>query len=428
MKALASEYQTVRTGRASTGLLDRVTVDAYGTRTPLNQLATINAPEARLLTVQPYDRSIMSAIEKAIMESDLGLTPNNDGQLIRLPVPQLTEERRKEMVRLVHKMAEEARVAVRNVRRDVINDMKRAEKDGEMSRDELAAGPGRGPEADRRRGQVHRRPDGPQRGRDPRGLSRGDDPHPAAHRPVRPGARARERARAAPRRPHRDPGLGGDHHGRQRALGARPPPAGRGGAPRRRAGAEAGRAGRGRRRHQGPDGLLVLHRELVAAAGRGRGPDGPLLRADRPRGAGARRRAGADPLHRALRRPRRPAAGQDRRGRGADRGQRAPAPVHRHELRRAPGDPRRGAALRGGVRPRGGRGGVRALPLRPRPARPRAGHPDQRRAAPLELPALAVGLRRALLLAAALAGLHARGPRAWRWRTTPRRHRRFGGR
>jgi ribosome recycling factor len=115
-----------------------VTVDAYGTRTPLNQLATINAPEPRLLTVQPYDRGIMSAIEKAIMESDLGLTPNNDGQLIRLPVPQLTEERRKEMVRLVHKMAEEARVAVRNVRRDVINDMKRAEKDGEMSRDELA--------------------------------------------------------------------------------------------------------------------------------------------------------------------------------------------------------------------------------------------------------------------------------------------------
>ena len=138
VKALASEYQTVRTGRASTGLLDRVTVDAYGTRTPLNQLATINAPEPRLLTVQPYDRSIMSSIEKAIMESDLGLTPNNDGQLIRLPVPQLTEERRKEMVRLVHKLAEEARVAVRNVRRDVINDMKRAEKDGEMSRDELA--------------------------------------------------------------------------------------------------------------------------------------------------------------------------------------------------------------------------------------------------------------------------------------------------
>jgi ribosome recycling factor len=138
VKALATEFQTVRTGRASTGLLDRVTVDAYGTRTPLNQLATINAPEPRLLTVQPYDRSILASVEKAIMESDLGLTPNNDGQTIRLPVPQLTEERRKEMVRLVHKMAEEARVAVRNVRRDVLNEMKRAEKDGEMSRDELA--------------------------------------------------------------------------------------------------------------------------------------------------------------------------------------------------------------------------------------------------------------------------------------------------
>jgi ribosome recycling factor len=138
VKALATEFQTVRTGRASTGLLDRVTVDAYGTKTPLNQLATINAPEPRLLTVQPYDRSIMSAVERAIMESDLGLTPSNDGQIIRLPVPQLTEERRKEMVRLVHKMAEEARVAVRNVRRDVLNDLKRAEKDGDLSRDELS--------------------------------------------------------------------------------------------------------------------------------------------------------------------------------------------------------------------------------------------------------------------------------------------------
>jgi ribosome recycling factor len=135
--ALTGEFSSVRTGRASTGLLDRVTVDAYGTRTPLNQLATIHAPEPRLLTVQPYDRSIMASIEKAIMESDLGLTPSNDGQLIRLPVPQLTEQRRKEMVRLVHKMAEEGKIAVRNVRRDVLNDLKRAEKDGELSRDEL---------------------------------------------------------------------------------------------------------------------------------------------------------------------------------------------------------------------------------------------------------------------------------------------------
>ena len=138
VSALTSEFGSVRTGRASTSLLDRVTVEAYGTRTPLNQLATVHAPEARLITVAPYDRSIMSSIEKAIMESDLGLTPSNDGQLIRLPVPQLTEERRKEMVRLVHRMAEEGRVAVRNVRRDVLNDLKRAEKEGELSRDELS--------------------------------------------------------------------------------------------------------------------------------------------------------------------------------------------------------------------------------------------------------------------------------------------------
>ena len=145
-KALASEFQTVRTGRA----LDRAPRPRRRRRLrdaahPLNQLATINAPEPRLLTVQPYDRSIMASVEKAIMESDLGLTPNNDGQIIRLPVPELTEERRKEMVRLVHKMAEEARVAVRNVRRDVLNEMKRAEKSGELSRDERLAGPGRGP-------------------------------------------------------------------------------------------------------------------------------------------------------------------------------------------------------------------------------------------------------------------------------------------
>ena len=138
--ALGSEFASVRTGRASTALLDRVTVDAYGTRTPLNQLATINAPEPRLLTIQPFDRSIMQSVEKAIMESDLGLTPNNDGQTIRLAIPQLTEERRKEMVRLVHKMAEEGRIAVRNVRRDVLNEMKRAEKDGELSQDELKGG------------------------------------------------------------------------------------------------------------------------------------------------------------------------------------------------------------------------------------------------------------------------------------------------
>jgi ribosome recycling factor len=137
-RALTAEFAGVRTGRASTALLDRVQVTAYGTRLPLNQVATVQAPEARLLTVQPFDRALMKAIEKGILESDLGLTPSNDGQTIRLSIPQLSEERRKDLVRLVHKMAEEARVAVRNVRRDVLNELRRTERDGDISRDDLA--------------------------------------------------------------------------------------------------------------------------------------------------------------------------------------------------------------------------------------------------------------------------------------------------
>lgn len=136
--AFQGELAGVRTGRATTALLDRVNVDAYGTSTPLKQLATVNVPEPRLITVQPYDQSIFGAVEKALLESDIGLNPTNDGQLIRLAVPELTEERRKELTRLVHKMAEEARVAVRNVRRDVNNEIKRAEKDREISKNELA--------------------------------------------------------------------------------------------------------------------------------------------------------------------------------------------------------------------------------------------------------------------------------------------------
>lgn len=140
LTALNTELAAVRTGRASTALLDRIQVEAYGQRMPLNQLATVGAPDARLLTVQPYDRGMFPAIERALQESDLGLTPSNDGQMIRLSIPQLTEERRKELAKVVHRMAEEARVAVRNVRRDVLNDLKRAEKAGEVSRDELSRG------------------------------------------------------------------------------------------------------------------------------------------------------------------------------------------------------------------------------------------------------------------------------------------------
>jgi len=131
-----TEFNTVRTGRASAALLDRVQIDYYGTATPLKQLATINVPEPRMLTIQPFDPSSIKAIEKAIQESDLGLTPSNDGKIVRLPIPQLTEERRKELVKVVRHLAEEGRVAVRNVRRDVMHDLKELVKNGDVGDDE----------------------------------------------------------------------------------------------------------------------------------------------------------------------------------------------------------------------------------------------------------------------------------------------------
>jgi ribosome recycling factor len=125
-----AELNTIRTGRASAALLDRVQVDYYGQATPLNQLATLNVPEPRMLTVQPFDPSSLSAIERAIQESDLGLNPSNDGKIIRLPIPQLTEERRKELVKVARQIAEDGRVAVRNVRRDVIHHLKEEQSVG----------------------------------------------------------------------------------------------------------------------------------------------------------------------------------------------------------------------------------------------------------------------------------------------------------
>ncbi|MBM3147438.1 MAG: ribosome recycling factor [Actinobacteria bacterium] len=133
--ATRTEFNTVRSGRASTALLDRVTVDYYGTRTLLRQLANVAAPEARLLTVTPYDKTAMKSIEKAIRESDLGLNPASDGQLIRLPVPHLTEERRKELVKLVHRLAEDGRVAIRNIRRDAMKDLRELVKEGLVGED-----------------------------------------------------------------------------------------------------------------------------------------------------------------------------------------------------------------------------------------------------------------------------------------------------
>jgi ribosome recycling factor len=132
------ELASVRTGRATPAILSRITVDYYGAPTPLNQLASFSVPEPRLLVIQPYDRNSMSQIEKAIMQSDLGLTPSNDGQLIRLPFPPLTEERRKDLIRLVHQRAEEGRVAVRNVRRHAKEELERLEREHTISEDDLS--------------------------------------------------------------------------------------------------------------------------------------------------------------------------------------------------------------------------------------------------------------------------------------------------
>ena len=136
VEACSHELATVRTGRASPHLLDRIVVDYYGTQTPLRQLANIATTEARLLTLTPYDKSAMSAIEKSIMESDVGLTPSNDGNVIRLQIPELTEERRKELVKVVHGVAEEGRVAVRNIRRDVMHDLRELKKEGDAGSDD----------------------------------------------------------------------------------------------------------------------------------------------------------------------------------------------------------------------------------------------------------------------------------------------------
>jgi ribosome recycling factor len=133
--ATRTEFNTVRSGRASTALLDRIHIDFYGVSTPLKQMATVAAPEARMITVTPYDRTSMKAIEKAIMESDLGLNPSNDGAVIRLPIPALTEERRRDLVKLIHRLAEDGRVAVRNIRRDAMKDLKELKNDGLIGED-----------------------------------------------------------------------------------------------------------------------------------------------------------------------------------------------------------------------------------------------------------------------------------------------------
>jgi ribosome recycling factor len=137
VEATRNEFATVRTGRASPAILDRIEVDYYGASTPLKQLASISAPEARLLTITPYDKSSIKAIERAILESDIGLTPSNDGNIIRLTIPELTAERRKELVKVLHGIAEHhGRVAVRNIRREVMHELRELKREGELGADD----------------------------------------------------------------------------------------------------------------------------------------------------------------------------------------------------------------------------------------------------------------------------------------------------
>ena len=136
VEATGHELGSVRTGRASPGLLDRIQVEYYGTMTPLRQMATISAPEARLLTIQPFDASTIKAIEKAINSSDLGLNPSNDGKLVRLVIPEYNEERRRELVKVARQIVEEGRIAIRNIRRDVMHDLRELKEEGEIGSDD----------------------------------------------------------------------------------------------------------------------------------------------------------------------------------------------------------------------------------------------------------------------------------------------------
>ncbi|MDR3500105.1 MAG: ribosome recycling factor [Parvibaculum sp.] len=140
LQALKEEFSGLRTGRASAGILDPVTVDAYGQKMPISQVGTVGVPEPRMITVQVWDRALVSAVDKAIRNAGLGLNPNVDGQLIRLPIPELNQERRTELTKIAAKYTEQARIAVRNVRRDAMDELKRLEKDGHMGQDDHKAG------------------------------------------------------------------------------------------------------------------------------------------------------------------------------------------------------------------------------------------------------------------------------------------------
>ncbi len=180
IEATHHEFNSIRTGRASPALLDRITIDYYGTPTPLKSLASISAPEARLLVVQPFDPGSIKNIERAVQESDLGLTPSNDGKIVRLPIPALTEERRKDLVKVVRRVAEDGKVAIRNVRRDIMQHLKELVVNGDVGDDEERRGRAAGAEDHRRAHEVDRRPLEGERGRDHGGLTLPDEAGAAA--------------------------------------------------------------------------------------------------------------------------------------------------------------------------------------------------------------------------------------------------------
>ena len=185
VEAMERDFQGIRTGRASTALVERIHVEYYGTSTPLNQLAGISVPEPHQIVIQPWDRGVLGAIEKAITKSDIGLMPNVDGTVVRLNIPPLTEERRKDLVRVVHKRMEEARVEIRNLRRDAADQLKKEERDG-ARRDGRGASPARDPPADD--GSAHRRRRSRRRGEGtggPRGLVARAHARPADRRAAR---------------------------------------------------------------------------------------------------------------------------------------------------------------------------------------------------------------------------------------------------
>ena len=295
VEATHEHFNSVRTGRATPALLDRITIDYYGTPTPLKNLATINAPEPRMLTIQPFDPSSIKQIEKTIQESDLGLTPSNDGKLIRLPIPQLTEERRKELVKLVRHMAEEGRVAVRNVRRDAIKHLEELVRNGDVGDDEERAAETRVQKVTDDHVDADRRPAEAQGSRDHGGLETSVEPaHPHSHARARP-ARRRSRSCLTSR-------------SRSRSSSTATAAGRRSAACRRRRRPSRGRATVRRiveasidARHPRPRRLRVLDRELVAVGRGGRGADGDLRRDDRTRAAGSRRTGSARALHRPAR-------------------------------------------------------------------------------------------------------------------------------